>query len=171
MKVLKDNYVGHVKAVKVKEKKATKPYPRKLVCSECLSELEYEKSDLHMGFLGCIHLRCPCCGYENMIEDNEDTITLTKDNVEFPTHFYHFSKKSGAVDCCNNERVKEYIQDGINYFRKNKDEYFWSCTTGNIYVCINRCEGDENYCITESNDLYDTDIPFESADYKDGAFN
>ena len=54
MKVLKDNYT---KAT-VEEVKKVEPYPRRLVCEECRSELEYVESDLRMGALGCMYLDC-----------------------------------------------------------------------------------------------------------------
>ena len=43
IKVLKDNSKNIVK-----EEKYIKPYPRKLVCEGCQSELEYDESDLAM---------------------------------------------------------------------------------------------------------------------------
>ena len=103
MKVLKNNYQKDIrKEIEIK------PYPRILVCEKCNSELEYEKSDLRMGVLGCMFLDCPLCKHDNMIDDNEENITLTADNVEFPTHFFHTNKES-AVDTCNNEEIKKNI--------------------------------------------------------------
>ena len=162
MKVLKDNY----KKATVEEVKKIEPYPRKLICEECRSELEYEKSDLRMGALGCMYLDCPCCGRDNMIEENENTITLTVDNVEFPTHFFHTSKENGAVDCCNNEEIKNYIRRAIEYFRKNKEEFAWEGESGNLHIAVFRYDGDENYEIIVTKNYYETYIPFEDIDYK-----
>jgi hypothetical protein len=162
MKVLKDNYTKS--NIDETVENATL-YPRKMICEHCGSELEYEKSDLRIGFLGCAHLDCPLCNGENMIEENENTITLTKNNVEFPTHFWHTSKETGAVDCFNNEEVKRCINNAIDFFRKNKNEYSWFCCYGNLYMEVRRWEGDENYEVVVSNNYYDTYIPFESEDY------
>ena len=162
MKVLKDNYT---KAT-VEEVKKVEPYPRRLVCEECRSELEYVESDLRMGALGCMYLDCPCCGRDNMIEENENTITLTVDNIVFPTHFFYTSKENGAVDCCNNDEVRERIQSAIKYFRKNKDEFAWQSECGNLYVVVFRYDGDEEYEVIVSNNFYSTYIPFEDEDYK-----
>lgn len=161
MKVLMDNYTKS--NAKVEEN--IEPYPRKIFCEHCGSELEYEESDLRIGFLGCVHLDCPLCNGENMIEENEHTITLTKDNVEFPAHFWHTSVKTGAVNCCNNETVKSYIDEAIDYFRCNKDEYHWYCASGNLYVGVDRYEGDEEYHVVVTNNYYETYIPFEEEDY------
>lgn len=160
MKVLKDNYK---QATYVEE--INNNYPRKLVCERCESELEYDKSDIAIGGYGCAFVGCPLCGYENYLDDGEHDIDLTKDNVEFPVHFAHVSSETGAVDCCNNERVKEYIRNGIDYFRKNKNEFVWYCGIGNLFITVYRYEGDENYYVQVTNNYYDTYIQFEAADY------
>ena len=41
MKVLKNNMSQNNNYIK--------PYPRKLICYQCGSELEYEKDDMYMG--------------------------------------------------------------------------------------------------------------------------
>lgn len=158
MKVLKDNYT-------INEVKNKQNYPRKIVCDNCGSELEYEKSDLYMGFLGSMYLDCPLCKRKNMVENNEGAITLTKDNVEFPVHFYHTSKENGAVDCCNNEEIKKYISEAIEFLRKNKEEYSWYCQTGNLYIHVFRYDGDREYYVVVTDSYYDTYIPFEKEDY------
>ena len=162
MKVLKDNYTVSNIDETIEN---TKPYPRKLTCEYCGSELEYEESDLRIGFLGCAYLDCPLCEGENMIEENENTITLTKDNVEFPAHFWHTSKENGASDCCNSSTVKNAIQRAIKYFRENKDEHHWFTAYGNLYVDVIRYEGDETYEVVVTNNYYETSIPFEREDY------
>ncbi len=162
MKVLKDNYT---KSDIDESIKSTKPYPRKIVCDGCGSELEYEEADLRIGALGCVYLDCPLCNRDIMIEDSEKDVALTRDNVEFPVHFFHTSKETGAVDCCNNKEVKKCINDAIDYFRKNKDEYDWFCYYGNLYINVRRWNGDENYEVVVSNNYYDTYIPFEEEDY------
>jgi len=162
MKVLKDNLK---KATYVEE--VNNNYPRQLVCERCGSELEYDKNDISVGEYGCAFVRCPLCGYDNYLEDGENDVNLTMDNVEFPTHFARFSEMTGAVDCCNNENVKMYIRQAINYFRQNKNEFVWYCGTGNLLVTVYRYDGDENYWVVVSDNHYDTYIPFEEKDYND----
>lgn len=160
MKVIKNNYYNDVYV-------DTNPYPRKLICENCKSELEYEKLDMRMGEYGCMFIDCPLCGYDNMLENNEYNITLTMDNIEFPTHFHHISKDTGAVDICTTDEVKEAVRRAINYFRRNKKEYAWTTWRGNMYVCVLKYDGDESYEITVSNDFYKTEIPFEEEDYEE----
>lgn len=161
MKVLKNNY----NEVETVSNKTIEPYPRHLICEECRSELEYEESDLRMGYLGCMYLDCPLCGYENFLDTNENNIDLTVDNIEFPTHFWHTSKETGALDVCDTYGIRQDIKRGIEYFRRNKDEFDWFTSSGNLYVNIHRYEGDEVYDITLSNDFYHVEIPFEDKDY------
>ena len=155
MKVLVNNYNkdSHIDN--------TNTYPRKLVCENCGSELEYNKEDIRIGILGCALLDCPLCNHDNMIEDNENSIDLTADNVEFPTHFFYTSN----VDCCNNEKVRKCIKNAIDYFRKNKEELYWFTESGNLHVDVTRWDGDETYCVHVTNNYYTTYIPFESIDY------
>lgn len=164
MKVLKNNYENYIEK-NVEKKKIVERYPRKYICQSCGSELEYDKSDLRVGELGLVFLDCPLCGHSNILEDNEFTITLTKENTEFPTHFHHCSVETGAVDVCNNEKVKEYINKAIDYFRKNKNEFVWFASTGNLHITVFRWDGDECYDVIVTNDYYDTYIPFEDEDY------
>ncbi len=142
-------------------------YPKKIVCECCNSELEYEESDIYIGAFGCAYIDCPLCGSDNPINDEKMELTLTKDNIEFPTHFWHTSTETGAVDCCNNEEVKACINAAINYFRRNKneDDYHWFSETGNLHVEVIRLNGDESYEILVTKDYYSTSIPFEAMDY------
>lgn len=165
MKVLKNNYnAGKIAA---HETIVIPRYPRKYICDSCESELEYDKSDLRMGEYGCMHLTCPLCKWDNMLEDHEDNITLTMYNIDFPTHYHHISKESGAIDICNNGNIREEIKNAIKYFREHKDEFEWGgWRSGNLYVDVHRYEDDEMYEVTVSNDFYNMDIPFEPEDYK-----
>lgn len=164
MKVLKDNYTESNINIKAEQ---TKPYPRKHICESCASELEYEKSDVYIGVYGAAYLDCPLCGYDNMLEDHEDTITLTLDNIEFPIHFHHASIEDGAVDTCDNKHVKEFVQRAIKSFRKDKDEDDWVRYTmsGNTMIFVFKLDGDECYEVYVGENYYNTYIPFEGCDY------
>jgi hypothetical protein len=154
MKVLKDNY----KTTHINDSK------NKIVCEHCKSELEYEESDVEIRDYGCAVIMCPLCGYKNFLDDCVHDINLTMHNVEFPTHFHHTSKEN-AVNCLNDEYVKDCIRKGINYFRNNKNENYWFTACGNTHIHVTRWEGDENYDVVVSGDYYNTCIPFEDEDY------
>lgn len=160
MKVLKDNR-NPVHDVKPE----VKPYPRKLSCEKCCSELEYDESDLRMGAFGCVYIDCPLCGHDNMLEDNENSIVLTVDNIEFPLHFHHVSVETGAVEVVN-KYFKEYLYKAIDYFRNNKEEFDWGGhLIGNLCMFVHRYSGDEAYEVIVSRDFYTMEIPFEPEDY------
>lgn len=161
MKVLRNNY----NKIETVNETVIQSYPRCLICECCGSELEYEESDLRMGFLGCMHLDCPCCGAENMLDDNENNINLTFNNIKFPSHFWHTSKETGALDVCSTEGIRDRVERAIRYFRNNKDEFNWHSSCGNLYVSVCRYEGEEIYDVTVSNNFYTTEIPFEEEDY------
>ena len=160
MKIIENNYKSDKPMPMVKYE----PYPRNMVCEICGSKLQYEESDVYVGALGCAYVDCPCCGYDNMLENNEHSIDLTVDNIEFPIHFLCTSKD--AIDCCNNKEVKDAIRRAVDYFRKNKDEFAWTTEMGNLYVGVYRYDGDENYYVIVSKSYYSTYIPFEDMDYK-----
>ena len=160
LKILKNNYSELATTI------CSCVYPRKLECVMCGSELEYEEDDMYMGVLGCMHVKCPLCGYENLLDDNENNIVLTKDNIQYPEHFFHTSEENGAVDCFNNEELKKYINRAIEYFRRNKNEFAWTGGSGNTTIHVYRYSGDEEYYVVASNDFYSTYIPFEEEDYE-----
>ena len=160
MKVLKDNY----KTTYINENN------NKMVCEYCTSELEYDESDIEIGEYGCAVITCPLCGRKNFLDDYEHDIVLTMHNVEFPVHFHHTSKES-AIDCLNNEEIKECIRKGINYFRSNKNENYWFIAYGNLHISVTRWEGNENYDVVVTGDYYNTAIPFEDEDYPDDEMN
>ncbi len=163
MKVLKNNYKPEeTNPINVKK---VESYPRELTCESCFSEIEYEESDVRVGALGMAYLNCPCCGNENILENNEKTIKVTKDNLKFPNHFFHTSEETGAVNTFNEEYIKENIKKAITFFRENKDEFAWHTGTGNTSIFVYRYDGDETYYIVATNNYYDTYIDFENEDY------
>lgn len=135
-------------------------------CEHCDSELEVSKEDTHIGWLGAAFVKCPCCGQESMVNEL-DGITLTKDNIDYPIHFNRTNKDLRNVVEVQKDKVIEEIQRGIDYFRSNKDEFYWCTCHGDLFLIIFRYEGDEEYSIFVTRDFYETDIPFEKEDYND----
>lgn len=164
MNVLKNNYEPPINQNINTPIKAENPWPHDVVCEFCKSELEYDKSDMHVGQLGLYFLTCPCCG-EEICLDFEDPVILTVDNVDFPIHFHRTSVETGAVDICNNQHIREYLRNAIEYFRKNKHEYEWFVECGNLYIGVRKFESDEMYDVMITNDYYSTVIDFQLEDY------
>lgn len=164
MRILKNNYIEMTEE-EFDNLPKPMPYPRKFVCEHCKSELEYDREDLRMGEYGCMFLDCPLCNHDNMIDDHEDNIILTVDNIEFPVHFHHVNSKC-AVERGNTDEIRYELKRAIEYFRKNKDEYTWHTWSGNLFVMVHRWSGDEEYEVVVSNNFYNTEIPFEECDYE-----
>jgi len=151
MKILKNNF----------EKEIVKEYPKKLICENCGSELEYDESDKRVGEYGCVFIDCPLCKYENELE--EEGKTLTKDNIEFPMHFHHTSKETGDVTI-NDDGIKVWIKDCIDDLRTS-NEFATSRSSGDACVIVFKFDGDENYEVIVTRNYYHTFIPFENEDY------
>ena len=158
IKVIQNNFN------KINSNKPVSPSTIHTFCEHCDSELEFTKDDTHIGWLGAAYITCPCCGNESMV-DELDGITLTKDNIEFPVHFQRCNKGMKHVKEVSNEEIVNEVRNGIEYFRKNKDEYYWYTSRGDLFMILFRYAGDEEYFVVVTKDFYETYIPFESEDY------
>ena len=76
MKVLKNNYVGVTIST---EDIKPYPFPRKLTCENCHSELEYEKSDIGFEAYGCGYIECP---FEEIKEYIQKGINYFRNNKD-----------------------------------------------------------------------------------------
>ena len=87
-----------------------------------------------------------------------DYFQLTKDNVEFPTHYYSFSDGVHIDDDTINEWVKECIEE----FDPN-DENDWCRFTGSgdTMVFVSKLDEDEEYDVYVCKNYYETFIPFD----------
>lgn len=159
MKVIKNNYNANTEVKKEVENTF------KICCSNCYSELEVTEEDAHIGVYGAAHVTCPCCGEDTMVKDLEG-ITLTKDNIKFPTHFYRTNKNLRNVKEIESEEINEDIKSGIEFFRRNKDECSWYTSTGDTFLSVFRYPEDEEYFVMVAKDFYETYIPFEKEDYE-----
>ena len=162
MKILKNNYQNKKKK---ENTRINTTYPRKLVCENCESELEYEETDLRMGEYGCMFIDCPLCGCQNMLENNEHNITLTVDTIKFPIPFHHVSVDNGAIERGNTIEVRKELQKAIQYFRQHPDDYVWQTWSGNLFVMVRKWDGDKVYEVFATTDFYCIDIPFQKVDY------
>ena len=67
IKVIKNNF-NKINLNKNIEEKSKKIH---IFCEHCDSELEISKEDTHIGWLGALFVKCPCCGQESMIDELE----------------------------------------------------------------------------------------------------
>ena len=153
MKILKNNY-----GKEIQDK------PIYTVCNNCFSELEVTDEDIKIGWLGEAYVTCPCCGKETTIDDETKGITLTADNINFPTHFHRVNKDLDAKEVSNEEIIRD-IKKGIQYFRENKDEYVWYISYGDLFLIIFRYLEDDEYFILTTKDYYETWLSFDKNDF------
>ena len=159
IRVIQNNF-----GMKAPKEQKVKPKVVRTYCDYCNSELEVAEEDIHIGWLGAAFVECPCCGVETMVDELEG-ITLTKDNVRFPVHFYRTNKDLKGVKEIENEEITKEIRHGIDFLRENKKEFSWYITYGDLFVAVFRFEGDEIYSVYVTRDFYNTEIPFEESDY------
>ena len=153
MIVLKDKH-NHV----TQRQDESKPKTYKITCENCDSELEVEDDDIQVGVYGMGYVVCPCCGEETYSDELADYFQLTKDNVEFPTHYYSFSDGVHIDDNTINKWVKECIEE----FDPN-DENDWCRFTGSgdTMVFVSKLDEDEEYDVYVCKNYYETFIPFD----------
>ena len=150
MIVLNDKY-NHVKHTE------SKPKTYKITCEHCDSELEVEDNDIQVGTHGMGYVVCPCCGEETYADELADYFQLTKDNVEFPTHYYSFSDGVHIDD----DTVNKWIKECIEKFDPN-DENDWCrfIGSGDTMVIVSKLDEDEEYDVYVCKNYYETFIPF-----------
>lgn len=104
-------------------------YPKRHVCDECGAELEYDKEDVHIGWMGCEYVTCPACDSETMVSDRRAQPPTWKET------FHHTSIETGAVDIEDDE-VQKYV-DKITK-KLCSDDYklgeFYIVGSGNLFV-------------------------------------
>lgn len=104
-------------------------YPKRHVCDKCGAELEYDKEDTHIGWMGCEYVTCPACGNETMVSGQR---------VQPPTWrttFHHTNTETGAVDI-EDIKIKEYVDKAVKSLcsEKWKPGECFVTRTGNLLV-------------------------------------
>lgn len=113
----------------IKSNNIESEYPKRHTCDECGAELEYDKEDTHIGWMGCEYVTCPACNSEIMVNDQR---------VQSPTWkatFHHTSTETGAVDI-EDIKIKEYVDKAVKSLcsEKWKPGEFYITGTGNLLV-------------------------------------
>lgn len=150
IKIIKNNYKIQPNEELIKNNKI------RIHCSECDSELEITEEDTHIGWMGARFITCPCCGEESMV-DELDGITLTKDNVEFPTHYFSSNKAISIDDNTINKWVKECIE---KFDHNDENDWVRYIGSGDTMVFVFKFDEDAGYNAYVCKNYYETFIPF-----------
>lgn len=113
----------------IKSNNTESEYPKRHICDECGAELEYDKEDVHIGWMGCEYVTCPACSKETMVGECR---------VQPPTWkatFHHTSVETGAVNLKDAE-TQVYVDKVIKNLcsDKWKPGRFYITGTGNLLV-------------------------------------
>lgn len=113
----------------IKSNNIESEYPKRHVCDECGAELEYDKEDVHIGWMGYEYVTCPACGEETVVSDKR------RQPPTWNVTFHHTSTETGAVDI-EDDKVQEYVNEVAK--RLCSDEYkpgeCYITASGNLFV-------------------------------------
>lgn len=113
----------------IKSNNTEPEYPKRHICDECGAELEYDKEDTYIGWMGFECVTCPDC---------EREIAVSECRVQPPTWkttFDHTSIKTGAVDI-EDDKIQKYVNEVAKHLCSNeyKPGEFALTGTGNLLV-------------------------------------
>lgn len=113
----------------IKSNNIESEYPKRHICDECGAELECDKEDVHIGWMGCEYVTCPACGSETMVNDQRVQPPTWK------TTFHHTNSETGAVDI-EDDKIREYVNEAVKSLcsEKLKPGEFYITRTGNLLV-------------------------------------
>jgi DNA-directed RNA polymerase subunit RPC12/RpoP len=112
----------------IKSNNIESEYPKRHVCGECGAELEYDKEDVHIGWMGCEYVTCPACDSEIAVSDRVHPPAWT-------VTFHHTSVETGAKDI-EDVKIKKYIDKTVKCLCSDewKPGEFALTGTGNLLV-------------------------------------
>lgn len=113
----------------IKSNNIESEYPKRHICDECGAELEYDKEDVHIGWMGCEYVTCPACASETMVGECRVQPPTWKET------FHHTSTETGAVDI-EDVKIQEYVDKAVKSLcsEKWKPGEFYATGTGNLLV-------------------------------------
>lgn len=124
---------------------------KRVTCYNCKSELEITNDDLEVGKYGLKYFVCPCCGECSYIEEDEDSVTLTEDNLNFPQHYDNFKKENVSDDMIN-----KLVKKSIEQLKYEQVGNYVTRETGNVFVEVFKYE--DGYDIIVAKNYYETHI-------------
>lgn len=149
MKIIRDNY----------NRTTNNDFPARVICEHCNSDLLIDESDVTIGVQGIYHYICPCCQEDNTIDEMEGLI-ITKDNLEFPTHFFHFDYEKTYP---TPEDIKKTIKELIG--RTDTREHLVYTAGRSLYV-VERNDEEDGFMVSVAPNYYSVNIEFTDEDYR-----
>lgn len=125
-------------------------------CEFCNKEVQVKDDEMIIGYVGMKSYTCPNC---SEINETDDFIDINKDNLIFPTHYYHFK---GGVEL-SDDKINMMVRECIEYLEEHKDtdaEQTRTIGTGDTLITVTR--NDDEYLIVVSKDRYEVEIPIDN---------
>ena len=128
----------------IKSNNTEPEYPKRHTCGICGAELEYDKEDVHIGWMGSEYVTCPACGKETIVDECR---------VQPPTWnvtFHHTCSGGGTFDVPDHE-VGVYVNEIVKALCSNEYESGDSLITyiGNLLVFGRKWENRVDVYVTK----------------------
>ena len=131
-------------------------------CDNCNTVLEIDEDDVTKDGELRSFLCCPVCNnrfnWKCNILEGED-VPLTHNYPE------DFDDNTYAVPIDDNNRINEWIDNGIKHLRDNPDDFVWYTGTGNTLVFVFNYPDDREYYIVVSKNYMDAHSDYALDDY------
>ena len=97
-------------------------------CEHCGSKMT---NTIQVGQFGLKYIHCNSCGKDSYNGELGE-ITLTKDNVNYPQHYYSFANGK-SID---NDKINEWVRECVMKLESNPDQEYAFIGTGNTMVFV-----------------------------------
>lgn len=105
--------------MKVIKSRLSTTEPKRCVCENCESELEYEPRDVRVGWMGVEYVTCPECGVNTAVSEER------KAKPTWPLTFHHTCKENGAIDLAE-ETVQDMVDKVVKALKESDDDYTYA---------------------------------------------
>ena len=126
----------------IKSSNIESEYPKCHICDNCGAELEYDKEDAHIGWMGCEHITCLSCGEENMLDG---------DRMQRPTWGVTFRHCHSGVSI-SDEKIQELVNHAVREICNDdyKDGEFYFLMQGNtLVIAVKHDDGEVDVWVTQ----------------------
>lgn len=138
----------------IKSNNTEPEYPKRHTCDNCGAELEYDKEDTHVGWMGVEYVTCPACDKETMVGECRVQPPAWK------ATFHHTSVETGAVNL-KDVKTQAYVDKAVKSLcsDKWKPGEFYITGTGNLLVLGIKWEDNVDIYVTK--DYWEDSIALE----------
>ena len=120
-----------------------------VTCENCEQDFVLKETDKRdYGEYGIAYVLCPNCKEKCYLED-EDSLKIDGNNLEFPKHFSKFGVSDGAVHI-DDTKIQEWSRQALSHLIKHPEDHFYHIASGDSIV-IGLQYDDEIYIVVGKN--------------------